>query len=107
MIKDPAQIINELMEEIHHLHSLIQSKDTVIQNYQVIIQGYKNLLKDQKSDVDALIESSQNLLELVEIDLKNPKSVMNAFLIIQRQNQKLQEVIKEFKESIQVKKRLN
>lgn len=107
MIKDPSQIIEELLKEVHHLQGLIKSKDVIIQNYQMIVQGYKDILSSQDQKILSLSEATQNILELVEIDFKNPKSVMNAFLIVQRQNQKLTKIIQDFKESTQIIKRLN
>ena len=99
-MKKTHEIIEDLTEEIKRLQKMIGIKDIIIENYRTITEGYKNIVK--KED-----KNKTEILQMMEEDSRNTMDIANAFLIVQKQNIKLLNEIRNYKEVNTYNKRLN
>jgi hypothetical protein len=99
-MKKTHEIIEDLTEEIKRLQKMIGIKDIIIENYRTITEVHKNIVK--KED-----KNKTEILQMMEEDSRNTMDIANAFLIVQKQNIKLLNEIRNYKEVNTYNKRLN
>ena len=90
----------ELMEDRKMLQRIISSQKEVIKNYEVIVSGYKEMIKVNK-------EKGQKLSDMIDMDISNKKSVLQALLLAHRKIVKLTDELKTYKDSSDIKNRQN